>query len=134
MALLHRADQARHRIPFWWWITYDALVALVIIVGVKPLTPAFWLGFGTLGIAVVIDSVEFWVKRPANRAKLAPKPILASHPRLMEDAAMQLALAADEVDRHIMDSGLAWRRQRLRDEILNVKLLVEQEREARRAA
>lgn len=54
------------------------------------------------------------------------------HPRKLEDAAMQLALVAEDVDEHVMDSGLAWRRQRLRDEILNVKMLVEEAREARR--
>lgn len=64
-------DDLRHRIPFWWWLTYDALVAAVIVVGVEVFSPAFWLGLGTLGIAVVIDTVEFLVKRPSARARIA---------------------------------------------------------------
>lgn len=63
-------DRWRHRIPFWWWLTYDALVAVVIVAGISPSDPAFWLGFAVLGIAVVIDAVEFIVKRPSARAKL----------------------------------------------------------------
>lgn len=63
-------DRWRHRIPFWWWLTYDALVGVVIVVGVSPSDPAFWLGFLVLGIAVVIDAVEFFVKRPGARARL----------------------------------------------------------------
>lgn len=69
-SLLAALDRWRHRIPFWWWLTYDVLVALVIVLGVKPWSPAFWLGFGTLSIAVVIDTVEFIVKRPSAREKL----------------------------------------------------------------
>lgn len=64
-------DRWRHRIPFWWWLTYDALVALVIVVGISPSDPAFWLGFAVLAIAVVIDTVEFLVKRPSARAALS---------------------------------------------------------------
>jgi hypothetical protein len=70
VSLLERLDRARHRIPFWWWLTYDALVALVIVFGVRPWSFAFWLGFGVLAIAVAIDTVEFIVKRPAARARL----------------------------------------------------------------
>ena len=70
-SLLRRMDDARHRIPFWWWLTYDALVAVVIVVGVSPSDPAYWLGFAVLGIAVVIDTVEFIVKRPSARERLA---------------------------------------------------------------
>lgn len=67
---LRRLDNARHRIPFWWWLTYDALVAVVIVVGISPSDPAFWLGFAVLAIAVAIDAVEFMVKRPSARAAL----------------------------------------------------------------
>lgn len=70
-SMLVRLDRLRHRIPFWWWLTYDALVALVIVLGISPSDPAYWLGFAVLGIAVVIDVVEFIVKRPAARAKLS---------------------------------------------------------------
>lgn len=75
-------ERARHRIPFWWWLTYDALVGIVIVVGIAPSDPAFWLGFAVLGIAVAIDTAEFVVKRPAARVKLTqsqPLP-LASAP------------------------------------------------------
>jgi hypothetical protein len=68
--VLHRLDRWRHRIPFWWWLTYDAVVAVVIVVGIAPSDPAYWLGFGVLGVAVVIDTVEFLVKRPAARERL----------------------------------------------------------------
>lgn len=68
--MLARLDRWRHRIPFWWWLTYDALVALVIVVGISPSDPAFWLGFAVLAIAVTIDVAEFLVKRPAARAEL----------------------------------------------------------------
>lgn len=57
-------DRLRHHIPFWWWLTYDAAVGAVIATGVSPSSPAFWIGFGVLGIAVVIDVAEFLVKRP----------------------------------------------------------------------
>ena len=85
-ALLVTLDRWRHKIPFFWWITYDAAVAVVILVGVAPWSFAFWLGFGTLGIAVVIDTVEFFVKSPWAKARLAethrPTPF---HERLDED-------------------------------------------------
>lgn len=71
MIRLETLDRWRHRIPFWWWLTYDALVALVIAIGISPSNPGFWIGYGTLAIAVVIDTVEFIVKRPAARARLA---------------------------------------------------------------
>lgn len=56
----------RHRIPFWWWLTYDAIVGVVIVVGISPSDPAFWLGFAVLAVAVAIDAVEFVVKRPRS--------------------------------------------------------------------
>lgn len=69
--LLFKLDKWRHRIPFWWWLTYDALVAVVILLGFFGFRDAtLWVGFAVLGIAVVIDSIEFIVKRPSARAKL----------------------------------------------------------------
>lgn len=68
-------DRLRHRIPFWWWLTYDALVAFVIVVGISPTDPAFWIGFAVLGIAVGIDFVEFLVKRPSARAMLEARRV-----------------------------------------------------------
>lgn len=62
--MIERLDRWRHLIPFWWWLTYDALVAFVIVVGISPSDPAFWLGFVVLAVAVAIDAVEFVVKRP----------------------------------------------------------------------
>lgn len=73
--LIVRLDRARHRIPFWWWLTYDALVALVIVLGIAPSDPAFWLGFGVLAIAVAIDAVEYAVKSPRGRARIAATPL-----------------------------------------------------------
>jgi len=70
VTVLARLDRARHRIPFWWWLSYDAAVACVIAVGVSPFTAAWWLGYFVLAIAVAIDAVEFAVKRPAARARL----------------------------------------------------------------
>lgn len=69
--LLATLDRLRHKIPFWWWLTYDALVGLVILlgfVGARDLT--LILGAVVLSIAVAIDTVEFIVKRPSARAKL----------------------------------------------------------------
>lgn len=60
-------DTARHKIPFWWWLTYDALVGLVIALGVPWRDPWFWVGFAVLAIAVAIDTVEFLVKRPSAK-------------------------------------------------------------------
>jgi hypothetical protein len=71
MVSLATLERLRHRIPFWWWLTYDVLVALVIVLGISPSDPAFWLGFVVLGVAVAIDTVEFIVKRPSARARLA---------------------------------------------------------------
>lgn len=70
-SVLYRLDQTRHRIPFWWWLTYDALVGFVIVVGISPREPAFWIGFAVLAVAVVIDAVEFAVKRPTARVRIA---------------------------------------------------------------
>lgn len=68
---LMRLDRWRHKIPFWWWLTYDAAVALVIIFGVRAVDdPWFWIGFAVLGVAVVIDTVEFIVKRPSAKERL----------------------------------------------------------------
>jgi hypothetical protein len=68
--MLRTLDRLRHRIPFWWWLTYDAAVAIVIALGVKPFTFPFWLGYIVLVIAVVIDAAEYAVKRPAARRDL----------------------------------------------------------------
>lgn len=65
MSLLETCDKIRHKIPFWWWITYDALVAVVILFGFFGYRDAtLWLGFAVLFVAVVIDVAEFLVKRP----------------------------------------------------------------------
>lgn len=64
--MIARLDTWRHMIPFWWWLTYDALVGVVIAIGVKPWTFSMWLGYSVLGIAVLIDTVEFMVKRPRS--------------------------------------------------------------------
>lgn len=69
--VLAALERLRHRIPFWWWITYDALVGVVIVAGIRPSDPAFALGFAVLAVAVVIDVAEFLVKRPKARATLA---------------------------------------------------------------
>jgi hypothetical protein len=69
--MLARLDRWRHRIPFWWWIAYDGSVAAVIALGVPPSDPAFWLGFAVLGVAVVIDVVEFLVKSPWAKRRLS---------------------------------------------------------------
>jgi hypothetical protein len=71
-SFLGKLDRWRHRIPFWWWLTYDALVGLVIALGFFGFRDAtLWLGASVLLVAVAIDSVEFAVKRPAARARLA---------------------------------------------------------------
>ena len=64
MSVLATCDRIRHSIPFWWWLTYDALVGVVIVVGTKPWSFAFVLGLAVLSIAVVIDVAEFIAKRP----------------------------------------------------------------------
>lgn len=66
--MIDALDSLRHRVPFWWWLTYDAAVLLVIVTGVPPSSPAFWLGLAVLAVAVAIDAVEFVVKRPGRRA------------------------------------------------------------------
>ena len=71
LTLLRVLDRWRHRIPFWWWITYDVLVGLVIGLGCQPWGAAWWLGYGTLAVAVCIDTVEFFVKSPWARRRLA---------------------------------------------------------------
>jgi hypothetical protein len=71
VSVITRLERLRHRIPFWWWLTYDALVALVIVIGISPSDPAFWLGLAVLAVAVAIDVCEFIVKRPSARAYLA---------------------------------------------------------------
>lgn len=75
-SLLATCDRIRHAIPFWWWLTYDALVGVVIAVGVSPSDPAFWLGMGVLFIAVVIDVAEFIAKRPGRLQPLDTAGIL----------------------------------------------------------
>jgi hypothetical protein len=44
-----------------------------------------------------------------------------------------LTAPPEHVNEHIMDNGLAYRRDRLRDEILNVRTMVAEHRESRRA-
>lgn len=75
MSALAACDRLRHRIPFWWWLTYDALVGVVIVVGIAPSDPAFWLGFAVLSIAVVIDVAEFAVKRPRLTSGSEPRRV-----------------------------------------------------------
>lgn len=70
-SLVPALDRWRHRIPFWWWLTYDALVAVVILLGFFGYRDAtLWLGFAVLAVAVFIDTIEFIVKRPSAVAKL----------------------------------------------------------------
>lgn len=68
--VLRRLDDARHRIPFWWWLTYDAAVLVVILAGTSPGEWPFWLGLAVLAVAVAIDTVEFIVKRPSAARRL----------------------------------------------------------------
>lgn len=68
--MIPKLDKWRHLIPFWWWLTYDGVVALVIVVGLKPSDPFYWIGLAVLAIATVIDLVEFVVKSPWGMAKL----------------------------------------------------------------
>lgn len=75
--MIETLDRLRHLIPFWWWLTYDALVLAVIVIGVPLWSFAFWLGIGTLSIAVAIDTVEFIVKRPSARQLLAAKAAIS---------------------------------------------------------
>lgn len=51
----------------------------------------------------------------------------------MESLALKLASAAQDVNKNIMNSGLAWRRERLEYRILEVEAKVEENR-AKRAA
>jgi len=62
--VIETLDKIRHKIPFWWWMTYDTLVLLVILWGVHPRDMWFVIGLIILGIAVVIDTIEFIVKNP----------------------------------------------------------------------
>jgi len=62
--MIEMLDKIRHKIPFWWWLTYDVAVFLVIVFGVKKHDEWFVLGLVILFIAVVIDTVEFIVKNP----------------------------------------------------------------------
>ena len=56
------------------------------------------------------------------------------HPRAFEDAVLRLIHAAEQVNEHVMESGLAFRRDALRDEILYVRSLIDDARAKRRAA
>lgn len=98
MTLLERLDRWRHLIPFWWWLTYDALVAVVILLGFLGYRDAIlWVGFAVLAVAVAIDTVEFIVKRPSARAKLLAYPDPSD--------------AAARLDRHGEDSAAEGERQ-----------------------
>ena len=66
---LAKLDALRRKMPFWWWLTYDAIVGLVIATSIPPSDAAFWIGFAVLAVAVFIDSVEFLVKRPRVQAE-----------------------------------------------------------------
>jgi hypothetical protein len=61
--MLEKLDRWRHRIPIWWWLVYDTSVLVVIVAGTTPFSWPFWLGLAVLLIAVVIDTVEYLVKR-----------------------------------------------------------------------
>lgn len=79
MITLEFLDRVRHKIPFWWWLTYDALVLFVILLGFFGFrTATLWLGLFVLAIAVFIDTVESIVKRPSARSKLK-KVVIIGH-------------------------------------------------------
>lgn len=61
-------DYWRRRLPLAWWLVYDAVVALVILVGVSTSDPLFFVGIGWLAVAALIDLVEFVAKRRLARA------------------------------------------------------------------
>jgi hypothetical protein len=65
MSRLTKANELRHRIPFWWWITYDAIVGVILALSVRG--PALYVGIVVLAIAVVIDLTEAIVKSPWGR-------------------------------------------------------------------
>lgn len=62
--LLSRLDAIRRRVPFWWWLTYDAGVLVLVVYGLHDRPLAMGVGLVWLGVAVAIDAVEFAVKRP----------------------------------------------------------------------
>lgn len=107
-SVLRALDRARHRIPFWWWLTYDALVALVIVLGIAPSDPAFLLGFAVLAIAVAIDSVEFVVKSPWARARLQGPPKAVRTAESADRSAVPGTAIAPETIRAAKDA-LGWK-------------------------
>lgn len=62
--LLGRLDAIRRRVPFWWWLTYDAGVLVLVVYGLHDRPLAMGVGLVWLAVAVAIDAVEFAVKRP----------------------------------------------------------------------
>lgn len=68
--MIRRLDALRHRVPFWWWLTYDAGVLVLVVYGLHDHLLAMMAGLAWLAVAVVIDVVEFVVKRPMGQAAL----------------------------------------------------------------
>lgn len=71
-------ERLRDRIPFWPWRAYGALVALVIVLGVRPGAHPFWLALAALGVAALFDVGESTVKRRSARATLAARTASSS--------------------------------------------------------
>ena len=62
-----RANSVRERIPFAYWLAYDAVVAPLLIWGVVSLSSWFAIGLAMLAFAVFFDVNEAVVKWARRR-------------------------------------------------------------------
>jgi len=57
-----RANAIRKRVPFAYWLVYDAVTAPLLVWGAVALSPWFWIGLVMLAFAAFFDVNEAFVK------------------------------------------------------------------------
>jgi hypothetical protein len=62
MSFTYRANRVRKRIPFAYWLVYDAVVAPLLVWGAVALSLWFMAGLAMLAVAAFFDVNEAIVK------------------------------------------------------------------------
>lgn len=62
MTFVDRCNAVRRRIPFAYWLAYDAVLLPLLAWGTVSLSPLFGIGLALLAVSVFFDVTEAIVK------------------------------------------------------------------------
>lgn len=66
-SFVERANRVRHRIPFAYWLVFDAVLVPLLVWGLVAVSPVYAVGLALLAVAVFFDVNEAFVKWERRR-------------------------------------------------------------------